>query len=92
MLTVEEIHVFACINDEGATIRSFETEGEAAAFAEGFNSAAAQVAKFEAEKPGTENPQDSEAPEAAALESVCEPLVCALDDVTEDAEPLEPSF
>ena len=75
MLTVEEIHVFACINDEGATIRSFETEGEAAAFAEGFNSAAKLAAPTDPEPPMESNQ-----------------AIYALDDVTEDAEPLEPSF
>ena len=74
MLTVEEIHVFACINDEGATIRSFETEAEAAAFAEGFNSAA-KLAE-------SANPEQPMIPDE----------VTALDDVTEDAEPLEPAF
>lgn len=68
MLTVEEIHVFACINDEGATIRSFETEAEAAAFAEGFNSAAKLAEPT--------NPEPPMIP----------------DDVTEDSEPLEPTF
>ena len=74
MLTVEEIHVFACINDEGATIRSFETEAEAAAFAEGFNSAA-KLAE-------SANPEPPMIPDE----------VTALEDVTEDAEPLEPTF
>ena len=57
MLTVEEIHVFACIDDEGATIRSFETHSEAAAFAEGFNSAAAQAEILQAEKPEIDHPR-----------------------------------
>jgi hypothetical protein len=81
MLTVEEIHVFACLNDEGATIRSFETEGEAAAFAEGFNSAAKLAA-----------PNDPEPPMEFDQATESNPAICALDDVTEDAEPLEPSF
>jgi len=81
MLTVEEIHVFACINDEGATIRSFETEGEAAAFAEGFNSAAKLAEQTDPEPPMESN-QATESNQA----------IYALDDVTEDAEPLEPTF
>jgi hypothetical protein len=81
MLTVEEIHVFACVNDEGLTIRSFETEGEAAAFAEGFNSAAKLAA-----------PNDPEPPIEFDQATESNPAICALDDVTEDAEPLEPSF
>lgn len=92
MLTVEEIHVFACIDAEGATIRSFETQEEAAAFAEGFNSAAALVENLQAEKPEIDNPQDSEAPETEPQETISEPIICALDDVTEDSEPLEPTF
>ena len=92
MLTVEEIHVFACIDDEGATIRSFETHGEAAAFAEGFNSAAAKVANVTADNPEIESLQDSEAPEIEPQETISEPIICALDDVTEDSEPLEPTF
>ena len=92
MLTVEEIHVFACIDDEGATIRSFETHSEAAAFAEGFNSAAAQAEILQAESAEIDNPQALEAPEIEPQETIPEPIVCALDDVTEDSEPLEPTF
>ena len=88
MLTVEEIHVFACINDEGLTIRSFETQAEAVAFAEGFNSAAAQVANLQAENPEIDSPQFLGALEIDSPQDV----ICALDDVTEDAEPLEPAF
>ena len=77
MLTVEEIHVFACTNDEGATIRSFETEAEAAAFAEGFNSAAKLAESANSEQP---------------IEPALVDAICALDDVTEDSEPLEPTF
>lgn len=84
MLTVEEIHVFACINDEGATIRSFETREEAAAFAEGFNSAA-KLAE-------SANPEPPIEPALAEENDSTLDVICALDDVTEDSEPLEPTF
>ena len=84
MLTVEEIHVFACINDEGLTIRSFETQAEAVAFSEGFNSAA-RLAE-------SANPEPPIEPALVDEIDPAQDVICALDDVTEDSEPLEPAF